>query len=125
MFQTKINQPTADVNKRNTSTIFPFVSEVQPTQKIEKLLAALSPDTSWGDRQIAAQKLGYLRDADALPRLLDALLADSFWIVRTAIIQALERIGDSEAIPTLKTVANDDGFQVVRSYAKKAIERLS
>lgn len=125
MFQTKINQPTAGVNKRNTSTIFPFVAEVQPTKKTEKLLAALSPDTSWGERQIAAQKLGYLRDNDALPGLLDALPGDSFWMVRTAIIQALEKIGDSRAIPTLESVANDDGFQVVRSHAKKAIERLS
>ena len=83
------------------------------------------PDVSWGDRQMAARKLGTLGCPEAVPGLLEVLPADSFWMVRCAIIQALERIGDAGAIPTLRDVAETDGFQVVRSYAAKAVERLS
>jgi HEAT repeat protein len=104
---------------------FPLALVVQPDFKIYQLLADLSPDTSWGERKLAAQNLGNMRNPDALPGLLAALPVDPFWMVRCAIIQALEKIGDPMAIPTLKEVAKKDGFQVVRSHAKKAIERLS
>ena len=113
----------ADTMSTNTALPLPWV--LQPDIKLYKLLADLSPDTSWGDRKIAAEKLGNMRDPEALPGLLDALPADPFWMVRCAIIQALEKIGDPAAIPTLREVAINDGFQVVRSYAGKAIERLS
>jgi len=109
----------------NTITTLPLTVQVHPNRKVDVLLAELSPRISWGNRQSAAKKLGYMRDPDALPALLQALLTDPFWMVRTAIIQALEMIGDPAAIPTLEEVANDDSFQVVRSHAKKAIERLS
>jgi HEAT repeat protein len=120
-----LNQRTQVVDKMNIFTTFPIAIEVQPDRKLEKLLADLSPDTSWGDRQIAAQKLGYMSSREALPGLLAALPADPFWMVRCAIIQALEMIGDPGAIPTLREIAKSDGFQVVRSYAAKASERLS
>jgi HEAT repeat protein len=103
----------------------PLALVVQPDSKLYKLLADLSPDTPWGERQIAAKKLGNMRDPEALPGLLDTLPSDQFWMVRCAIIQALEKIGDPRAIPTLREVANSDSFQVVRSYASKAVERLS
>jgi HEAT repeat protein len=113
-----------EVDMLNTYTILPLVIEVEPDQKLGKLLAELSPDTPWGDRQIAAQKLGFNRSPEALQALLYALPVDPFWMVRCSIIQALERIGDPEAIPSLRQVAKSDGFQVVRSYAAKAVERL-
>ena len=113
------------VEKMNTFTTLPIAIEVQSDRKLDALLADLSPDTPWGDRQIAAKKIGYLRRLEALPGLLKALPSDPFWMVRCAIIQALEMIGDSRAVPTLQEVAKKDGFQVVRSYATKAIERLS
>ncbi len=103
----------------------PLALVVQPDSKLYQLLADLSPDTPWGERQMAARRLGNLRDPEALPGLLAALPTDPFWMVRCAIIQALEKIGDPGAIPTLQEVATEDGFQVVRSYAAKAIERLS
>ena len=112
-------------DKVNPFTTLPLAIEVQPDHRVVKLLADLSPDTPWGDRQIAARKLGSMRSPEALPGLLDSLPADPFWMVRCTIIQALEMIGDPEAIPTLQEVAESDGFQVVRSYAAKAIERLS
>jgi len=99
--------------------------EVQPEPKIKALLADLTPDMPWGQRQIAAKRLGHLRSTEAVPGLLATLPVDPFWMVRCAIIQALELIGDPGAIPTLREVAKNDGFQVVRSYAAKAIERLS
>ena len=125
MLPVTLNQRSRAVDKMNIFSTLPLVIEVQPDHKLDKLLADLSPDTPWGDRQIAALKLGYMRSPEALPGLLDALPTDPFWIVRCAIIQALERIGDPGAIPTLREVAKRDGFQVVRSYAAKAIERLS
>jgi hypothetical protein len=98
---------------------------VQPDIKLYALLADLSPERPWGERKMAAKKLGYLRDPDAVPGLLDALPSDPFWMVRCAIIQALEMIGDRSVLPTLLEVAENDGFQVVRSHAAKAIQRLS
>ena len=108
----------------NTFTKFPAVIDVQPEPKLEALLANLTSDTPWGERQIAAKKLGYMRNPEALPGLLTALPTDPFWMVRCAIIQALEMIGDPGAIPTLQKVAKNDSFQIVRAYAEKAIERL-
>jgi len=103
----------------------PPLELVVPDIKLYKLLADLSPDTPWGERKIAAKRLGSIRSPEALPGLLDALPTDPFWMVRCAIIQALEMIGDPGAIPTLREIANSDGFYVVRSHAAKAIERLS
>ncbi len=125
MLTVNINQRPEAVDKTNIFATFPIAIEVQPDRELDKLLAALSPDTPWGDRKIAAKKLGYMRSPEALPGLLEALPADPFWMVRCAIIQALERIGDPGAIPTLRETAIIDGFQVVRSHAAKAIERLS
>jgi HEAT repeat protein len=106
-------------------TSLPVAVELQPEGEIDRLLKELSPDSAWGDRQIAAQKLGSLGDPSALPGLLAALPNDPFWMVRTAMIQAVERIGDPTAIAALREVEKSDGFQVVRSYAAKAIERLA
>jgi len=125
MLPVNLEQPTQVVDRINPFTTLPIAIEFQPDLKMAKVLADLSPDTPWGDRKIAAQKLGCMPGPEALPGLLDALPVDSFWMVRCAIIQALERIGDPGAIPTLREVAISDRFQVVRSYAAKAIERLS
>ncbi len=112
-------------NKMNVFTAFPPVIETHPDHELDALLVNLAPETPWGERQIAARKLGYMRNPEALPGLLAALPTDPFWMVRCAIIQALEMIGDQAAVPTLRKVAKDDGFQVVRAYAAKAIERLN
>ena len=125
MFPVMSDTQVQTVDQVSMFAALPVVIAVQPDRKVAELVADLSPDTPWGDRQIAARKLGYLGSPEALPGLLDALPADSFWMVRCAIIQALERIGDPGAIPTLRGVATSDGFQVVRSYAAKAVERLS
>jgi HEAT repeat protein len=113
------------VDKMHTLTTLPVAVEVQPDTALDRWLGDLSPDTPWGDRQLAAQKLGDLGCPEAVSGLLTALPTDPFWMVRCAMIQALERIGDPVAVPTLQTVASRDGFQIVRSYAAKAIERLS
>ena len=125
MLTANFNQRPEVADQMNAHWTPTLVLVVQPDTKLYKFLADLSPDTPWGDRKIAAQKLGSMRSPEALPGLLDALPADPFWMVRCAIIQALEMIGESGAIPTLREIANSDGFQVVRSHAAKAIERLS
>ena len=125
MLPVNLNQNPQVVDTLNILSTFPLTVEVQPDYKLEKLLADLSPDTPWADRQIAAQKLGSMHSPEALAGLLDALPADPFWMVRCAIIQALEMIGDPGTIPTLREVAKSDNFQVVRSHAVKAVEKLS
>ena len=125
MLAVNINQSTEVIDKMNSITSLPVGIEVQPDREFNNLMAELSPATSWGDRQIAAKKIGSLRNPEALLWLLAALPVDPFWMVRCAIIQALEMIGDPRAIPTLQDIAVSDGFQVVRSYAAKAVERLS
>jgi len=125
MLATNLHQTDQVVVQQNPFTSWTIAIEVQEDRSLEKLLAELSPEVPWGDRQIAAKKLGKLRNSAALPGLVAALPRDPFWMVRCAIIQALEQINDPAAIPALREVANNDGFQIVRSYAAKAIERLS
>lgn len=125
MFTENTYQRPKVAERTNKFTTLPLVIEAQPKRELEARLASLAPDRPWGERQSAAQKLGYMRDPEALPGLLAAIPTDPFWIVRCSIIQALEMIGDPGAIPTLQEVAINDGFQVVRAYATKAIERLS
>lgn len=93
--------------------------------KVEKNLAKLSLENSWGDRQAAARRLGSLQDPAAVSGLTASLQRDNFWKVRCAIIQALEMISDPRSIPVLHQVSQNDDFQIVRSYANKAVERLS
>ena len=126
MLPTNITNQTVDIaDPMDTLTTFPLALVVQPDLKLYELLADLSPDRSWGVRKTAAQKLGDMRNSEALPSLLQAVLVDPFWMVRCAIIEALEKIGDTSAITVLQKVAESDSFQIVRSYAAKAIERLS
>ena len=103
----------------------PLIFQEDMDPRIEINLAKLAPEIPWGERQIAAKKLGNLKDPAAIPGLLSALEYDNFWMVRCAIIQALEKIADPYAIPVLISVSQQDSFQVVRSYAAKAIQRLS
>jgi hypothetical protein len=125
MLATNLHQTDQVVVQQNPFTSWTIANKVHEYSSLEKLLAELSPEVPWGDRQIAAKKLGNQGDPKALAGLLAALPIDPFWMVRCAMIQALEQINDPVAIPVLQDVANNDGFQIVRSYAAKAIERLS
>jgi HEAT repeat protein len=104
---------------------FPLSKQADMDSEVKKNLTQLGPEIPWGERQIAAKRLGNLKEPIAIPGLLAALQTDKFWMVRCAIIQALEKIADPCAIPVLVLVSQQDSFQVVRSYASKAIERLS
>ena len=125
MLAANYDHKTQTVESMNPFVTFPVAEEVQPDPEVTQLLADLSPDTPWGERQAAARRLGCLRDPDALPGLLAALPEDKFWMVRCSIIQALEMIGEPGAVPTLQQVAASDGYQVVRSHAAKAVQRLA
>lgn len=111
--------------QKETFATFPIAIEVLPESELDLLVADLSPETPWAERQIAARNLGQSRNSAAMPILLLVLLDDPFWMVRCTIIQALERIGDSRAIPTLRELSISDEFSAVRSAAEKAVERLS
>ena len=124
MLAVSLDQPLQVEERLPSFVSLPPGVEIRPDRQLDILLADLSPDTPWGRRKVAAQKLGCQRDPAALPGLLAALPADPFWMVRCAIIQALQQIGDPAAITTLRKVARFDAFQIVRSYAAKAVERL-
>ncbi|MFC2028843.1 HEAT repeat domain-containing protein [Chloroflexota bacterium] len=104
---------------------FPLLLKVWSESEVDQQLARLTPETPWGERQVAARRLGELRNPQALAGLLKALLNDDFWMVRCSLIHALEMIADKNSIPTLREVARNDSFQAVRSYAEKAIQRIS
>lgn len=125
MLQTRTNPRPQGFEKLETSPNLPSAAGLHPDRELDNLLTNLSPDTPWGDRQNAAQKLGSLADPQALTGLLDALPADPFWMVRSSIIQALEMIGDPKAVPSLRELAANDDFQAVRSHAAKAVAGLS
>jgi len=125
MLAANLNPKTQVADNRPAYSALPLAVLAYPDRDLVRLLSKLSPDTLWGDRKIAAQKLGTLRRTEALPGLLAALPTDPFWMVRCEMIQALEKIGDPGAVPTLQRVAKNDSFQVVRSYAAKAVKRLS
>ena len=125
MLAVDFEQRTQVVNIMNPQTTSKIAIKTGAENEVRKLMDDLSPDTPWGDRQIATKKLGCMRCPETVAGLSDALLVDSFWMVRCTIIQALEILGDPGAIPTLPEVANKDSYQVVRSYAAKAIRRLS
>ena len=124
MYQINYNQ-YPDLDEIQTIPTFPLVIEVTPDHELRNLIADLTPETPWGDRQRAARKLGYKASPAAVPALLQVLPTDPFWMVRCEMILALQKIGDPTAIPTLQQVAEQDTFQVVRAYAEKAIERLT
>ena len=125
MFQVNVNHHPEYSHLMRPARVLPPPTKIQSNPEIDKMLAELSPEIPWGDRQKAAKRLGAMRRPEALPGLLEALPDDPFWMVRCSIIQALELIGDPGAIPTLRQVAQNDGFLTVRSYAATAIERLS
>jgi hypothetical protein len=125
MYSSEIFQNTEVVDQTAVISTIPLAEEVSPSLNLSHLIAALSPDASWGDRQAAARKLGCMRCQEAVPALLAALPTDPFWMVRCAIIQALEMIDDPAAIPVLEQVAVRDSYHVVCAYAAKAVKRLS
>lgn len=123
---------TVDVNQYTESTVLETLFakslvaiEHTSDPELDKLLAELSPEVPWGDRQLAAKRIGSKGYSSALPALLAALPDDPFWMVRCSIIQTLEKIADPAAIPALLERAQNDDFQVVRAYAAKAVDRLS
>ena len=125
MYPVNVDQ-VADVTQRiNLLVPSPLAVEVRPDSELDRLLLDLSPDVSWGDRKIAAQKLGNLHNTDSLPGLVAALPIDPFWMVRCEIITALVKIGDARAVPALQEAAENDRYQAVRSYAAKAVIKLS
>jgi hypothetical protein len=100
-----------------------MVSQVD--RKVSWLLSKLSPGNPWGERKLAAQQLGSMRNPAALHALMDVLSSDPFWMVRYAAVEALQMIGDPQAVPELLRVAERDGFQTVRSYAARVAAKLS
>lgn len=122
---------SANVQQKSQTTndllkyTLPFVFTPGNQSEVEMLVTKLAPETPWGERKVSAEKLGLMRNPEAVPGLIAALPTDPFWMVRCAIIQALEKIGDHRAVAVLQEVAHTDSFEVVRSYAQKAAGRLA
>ena len=74
-------------------------------------------------RQIAAQKLGELRDVRAVEPLIHAFKDDDGMVRRAAAI-ALGQIGDKRALEPLVHALNKDADRVVRRRAATALGQL-
>jgi len=125
MYQARVNQYAEMEKAVNPFTVYLKETKDQCSSELDELLQNLALNPFWYDRKVAAQKIGSIRDADALPGLLSAVKNDPFWKVRCAVIQALMVIEDTRTIPLLREVERDDDYEVVRSYATRAIEQLS
>ena len=125
MYQERVNQ-----NIEIKEAAYPFAVYVDEREEgikkeLEALLQNLATNSEWYERKIAAQKIGRMRYADAIPGLANALDNDPFWLVRCAVIQALAAIGDPRAIPALRKAEKDDRFQIVKSCASAVVKSLN
>ena len=71
-----LDQRPQVVATKNVLTTFRSAIEVEPNSNVAELLADLSPDKPWDDRQIATRNFGYMRNSESLVTLLAALPAD-------------------------------------------------
>jgi len=88
---------------------------------VEPLIDALLHDESAMVREIAAQGLGYLGDAQATPALAQALTKDPSEPVRRRAAAALITVPARAAQPALEQAVRTDKSEYVRRYAAEAL----
>jgi HEAT repeat protein len=93
------------------------------SDRLPRLVEALSDSPSFKVRATAAVALGRLADARAFTALVDALRSDAHYAVRVAAASALARLPTSDGIPSLLAALNDDD-PFVREEASSALDRF-
>jgi len=90
-------------------------------QAVEPLMEALLHDDSERVREISAQGLGYLGDAEAAPALAEALIEDSSEVVRRRAAAALITVPARSVRRDLEKAARSDESEAVRRYAAESL----
>jgi len=94
-------------------------------EAVAALGSALSADTAWGLRDIAADALGNVGNAAAGKQLLDALEANAQPYVRNHVVAALGNIKDDPKIAAkLLAIARDDASYRARANALQSLGKL-
>ena len=78
MLETLLDQYPLVVNRPEIFTIYPISEEIQLDPEVQRIACNLSQDKPWGERKLAAQKLGRTRKKEAVPWLLSVLSTDPF-----------------------------------------------
>lgn len=90
---------------------------------VPALIEALSPTYDALARSHAAEALGHLGDAQAVPYLIQAL-TDPYRLTRSYAARALGKLGDMRSVaPLLKTMQRDEFFGA-RAEAAEALGKL-
>lgn len=97
------------------------LGDLRDDRAIDSLSRILTtPDNShafaYRPRKLAAEALGKIGDARALPALFIAS-EDINLIVRQAVAEALGKIGDASALPTLMTLLKDEAVEIRQTVA--------
>jgi HEAT repeat protein len=71
---------------------------------------------SYRPRKLAAEALGKIGDAGAIPALLIAV-EDNHSVVRNAVADALGKVGDASVMPALMTMLKDESVEVRQTAA--------
>jgi HEAT repeat protein len=90
---------------------------------VEALMEALGPTYGALARAHAAESLGNLGDAKAVPVLM-AALADPYRLTRSYAARALGKLGDVQAVEALLKTMESDEFFGVRAEAAEALGKL-
>jgi HEAT repeat protein len=86
-------------------------SEFEHETSLPRLIDVLASDEDWDRRVRAAERLGEIGDARAIPALIEAL-RDKNLLVRMAAARALGEIGDAGAVPALIEALRDESDSV-------------
>lgn len=93
------------------------------SDRVSELQKTLRTNKDAGHRRQAAEELGKLGDAAALPMLIQSLLADRSEAVRAACAEALGQLGDAGALSALKAAEHDESSRV-QKLASSALSRV-
>jgi len=112
MHPMNLNQRPQVVDTKNVLTTFPIAIEVGPNLKEAELSADLSPDTSMGDRQIAASSyksnLILPEERKMNTRTLSINLLSSLILVSVVFLAACSPIGGAPVVLTQPDLIEED-----------------
>ena len=98
------------------------ISALIQAGQVAELIAHLRKSDDWEIRARAAEGLGTVGSAEAVPVLTEALLKDSETRVRVCAADALGRIGSRDSVPALTVATKDqDEDEEVRAHAADSL----
>lgn len=99
-----------------------MLSALIESGQIGELVSYLRKNEDWEIRARAAEGLGIVGSAEAVPALTETLLKDNELRVRVCAADALGRIGSRDAVPALTVATKDqDEDEEVRAHAADSL----